>query len=129
MARLLVVALNLFSGSFLPVTLADQLAENVRRLRLDADLTQKDLAKRLGLSHATLHRIERGAYNPSLRVLEELCEALDCRPGDLFEPGRLRLPATRICAFRSSRSPRSEHRDHADRRIMIGAKRRGPAGG
>ena len=45
MARLLVVALNLFSGSFLPVTLADQLAENVRRLRLDADLTQKDLAK------------------------------------------------------------------------------------
>jgi hypothetical protein len=28
------------------------------------------------------------------------------------------------CAFRLSRSVRSEHRDHADRRIMIGAERR-----
>ena len=113
MARLLVVALNLFSGSFFPVTLAGQLAETVRRLRLSADLTQKDLAKRLGLSHATLHRIERGAYNPSLRVLEELCEALDCRPGDLLEPGRLRLPATRIRRRRlggSSGRPLGSHR-------------------
>jgi transposase len=33
------------------------------------------------------------------------------------------------CVLRSSRSPRSEHRDHADRRIMIGAKGRWPAGG
>ena len=84
------------------MTLADQLAENLRRLRQDAGVTQKDLAKRLGLSHATLHRIERGNYNPSLRVLEELCEALDCRPGDLFEPGRLRLPAMRIRRRRRS---------------------------
>jgi putative transposase len=36
---------------------------------------------------------------------------------------------TTTCVFRSSRSPRSEHRDHADRRIVIGAKRRWPAGG
>ena len=84
------------------MNLADQLAESLRRLRQDADLTQKDMAKRLGLSHSTLHRVERGTYNTTVRVLEALCEALDCRPGDLFEPGRLRLPATRIRRRRRS---------------------------
>jgi hypothetical protein len=34
------------------------------------------------------------------------------------------LPLVEECVFRSSRSVRSEHRDHADRRIMIGAERR-----
>ena len=78
------------------MNLADQLAEGLRRLREDADLTQKDMAKRLGLSHSTLHRVECGDYNTTLKVLETLCEALDRRPGDLFESGRLRLPTTRI---------------------------------
>jgi transcriptional regulator with XRE-family HTH domain len=78
------------------VNLADRLAEGLRRLRQDANLTQKDMAKRLGLSHSTLHRVERGDYNTTLKVLQVLCEALDCRPGDLFEPGRLKLPTTRL---------------------------------
>jgi hypothetical protein len=34
--------------------------------------------------------------NTSLNVLEALGEALDCRPEDLFESGKLRLPITRI---------------------------------
>ena len=83
------------------MNLADRLAEALRKLRQDADLTQKDMAKRLGLSHSTLHRVERGDYNTTLKVLETLCEALDCRPGDLFEPGRLKLPPTRIRRRRS----------------------------
>lgn len=77
------------------MTLADQLAASLRKLRLDANLTQKDFAKRLGLSHSTLHRVERGDYNTTLKVLQALCEALDCGPGDLFEPDRLRLPPAR----------------------------------
>ena len=78
------------------MNLADQLADGLRRLRQDANLTQKDMAKRLGLSHSTLHRVERGDYNTTLKVLQVLCEALDCGPGDLFEPGRLKLPTTRL---------------------------------
>ena len=83
------------------MNLADQLADGLRRLRQDANLTQKDMAKRLGLSHSTLHRVERGDYNTTLKVLQVLCEALDCRPGDLFEQGKLRLPASRIRRRRS----------------------------
>lgn len=77
------------------MNLAGRLAEALLRLREQTGLTQKDLAKRLRLSHATLHRIERGDYNPTLRVIEDLCDALDCQPGDLFEAGRLKLPTTR----------------------------------
>ena len=65
-------------------------------------MTQKDMAKKLGLSHPTLNRLEAGSHNTSLRVLEELCRALRCRPGDLFEPGRLRPPSRR--AYRPSGS-------------------------
>ena len=55
----------------------------------------KEMAKRLGLSHPTLNRLEAGGLNNSLRVLEQLCRALRCKPGDLFEPDRLRPPSRR----------------------------------
>ena len=58
-------------------------------------MNQKEMAKRLGLSHATLHRLERGDHNTTLKTLEDLCAALECVPGDLFEVGRLRLPQQR----------------------------------
>ena len=78
------------------MNLARQLAESLRKLRHEADMTQKDMAKRLGLSHATLHRLERGDYNTTLRVLEDLCEVFNCGLSDLFEPERLKLPSSRV---------------------------------
>ena len=71
------------------------MSESLRRLRQEAGLTQKEMAKRLGLSHPTLNRLEAGGLNNSLRVLEQLCRALRCKPGDLFEPDRLRPPSRR----------------------------------
>jgi transcriptional regulator with XRE-family HTH domain len=77
------------------VDLARLLAESLRRLRQETGLNQKDLAKRLGVSHPTLHRLETGDHYTTLRVIEQLCRGLRCKPGDLFEPGRLRLPPRR----------------------------------
>jgi len=74
------------------VDLARQLAETLRRLRHDAGITQKEMAKRLGVTHPTLNRLEAGRHNTSLRVIELLCRSLRCRPGELFEPGRLKPP-------------------------------------
>ena len=74
---------------------ARRLAESLRKLQQEAGMTQKEMAKRLGMSHATLHRLQRGDHNATLRTLEELCAALGCSPGDLFEPGRLKLPPHR----------------------------------
>ena len=82
---------------------AERLAEALRRLREETQMTQKDLAKRLKMSHATLHRLERGDRNTTLRTLEELAEALDCTIADLFEPGSLRVPPRRRTQQRRGR--------------------------
>ena len=43
---------------------AAALRENLRRLRLDRELTQRQLAARAGLSRVTVRRIERGLVTP-----------------------------------------------------------------
>jgi transcriptional regulator with XRE-family HTH domain len=77
------------------VDLARLLAESLRRLRHEAGLSQVEMARRLGVSRPTLTRLEQAGQNVTLATLGGLCRALGCRPGDLFEPGRLspsRLP-------------------------------------
>ncbi len=70
--------------------LARQLADTLRRLRRQAGLTQKEMAKKLKISQPTLARLESAGQNTTLGTLSQLCRALDCEPGDLFRPGRLR---------------------------------------
>jgi DNA-binding Xre family transcriptional regulator len=53
------------------------------------------MAKILGVSQATFARIESGAQNVTLATLTRFCHALRSKPGDLFEPGRLKLPRRR----------------------------------
>ena len=77
------------------MNLAEQLAETLRRVRDESGMTQKGMAKRLGMSHATLHRLERGDRNTSLKTVESLCAAFGCSLADLFEVGRLQLPSRR----------------------------------
>lgn len=74
--------------------LAQLLAEALRQLQRDAGLTQVELARRLWISRPTLNRLESASQNATLKTLTHLCRALKCRPGDLFEPGRLKLPGS-----------------------------------
>jgi putative transcriptional regulator len=54
--------------------------------RLGERITYHQLAKLTGLSRATLEAIgSRENYNPRLSTIEQLCEALDCTPGDLLQ--------------------------------------------
>ncbi len=87
------------------VDLARRLADTLRQLRREAGLTQAEVARRLGVSHPTLNRLESGGQDPTLRTLSQLCRALCCEPGDLFTPGRATL--------RSGRSRRRGGADHA----------------
>jgi transcriptional regulator with XRE-family HTH domain len=64
--------------------LARQLAETLRRMRQEAGATQRQMAKRLGISQPTLARLENADQNTTLKTLSQLCRALRCRPGDLF---------------------------------------------
>ncbi|MFE9737358.1 helix-turn-helix domain-containing protein [Streptomyces sp. NPDC006477] len=47
----------------------------IREARLDADLSQVELADRVGLDHKTIHRIEHGTSDPKLGTLIQIAEA------------------------------------------------------
>ncbi len=48
------------------------------------DLTQEQLASRLGVSRQTLIAIENGKYSPSLEFAFALAKALEVEIGELF---------------------------------------------
>ena len=75
--------------------LGRRLADALRKLQDEHGLDQKQLARRLRMSHATVHRLVRGDRGTTLRTIEHLCTIMRCSPNDLFEPGKLRLPIRR----------------------------------
>lgn len=62
--------------------LVDILAKNIRALR--GDKTQDAFARKLGISQATLARLESGAQNTTVKTLQQICKTLRCDIGDLF---------------------------------------------
>lgn len=58
---------------------AASIGDQIRERRRKAGLTQKQLAARAGITQAVLSRVESGAGNPTLALLEELAFALDLR--------------------------------------------------
>ena len=63
--------------------LVDILAKNIRTLR--GDKTQVAFARKLGISQATLARLELGAQNTTVRTLQQICKSLRCNIGELFK--------------------------------------------
>jgi len=60
------------------------LPEIIRRARLAAELSQKDLAKRLGISKSAVCQWEKGAAAPGLATRVELAAQLQIRLSDLL---------------------------------------------
>lgn len=56
----------------------------IKKWRKHRGLTQEQLAERLGLTQATIARIERGEISYTQPVLEAMAEALRCEPADLI---------------------------------------------
>jgi putative transcriptional regulator len=54
----------------------------VHRARLD--LTQEELAQRLGVSRQTVHAIERGKAEPSVKLALRLARVLEVDVNELF---------------------------------------------
>ena len=57
---------------------------NLKIARAKKDMTQKELAKQIGVSRQTINAIEKGEYNPTIKLCLKICWALDCRLDDLF---------------------------------------------
>lgn len=48
------------------------------------DLSQEDLARMCGVSRQTINAIEKGDYNPTLKLCVTICRALGTTLDDLF---------------------------------------------
>ncbi len=52
--------------------------------RIECDMSQEDLANRVGVTRQTIGLIESGNYNPTLKLCIEICKALNKTLNDLF---------------------------------------------
>ncbi|HXN23229.1 MAG TPA: helix-turn-helix transcriptional regulator [Candidatus Dormibacteraeota bacterium] len=59
--------------------------KRLRHLRSKAELTQEDLAGRVGVARHTIWRLEKGpAFNPRLRTIQAIAKALGVDVGYLL---------------------------------------------
>ena len=59
--------------------------ENKEKLaRLKSDLTQQELADTVGITRQTVSLIEKGKYNPSLKLCLQICYVVNEKLDDLF---------------------------------------------
>ena len=61
----------------------------MKNLRLKAaraamDLSQEKLAQIVGVSRQTINAIEKGEYNPTIKLCRAICRALGTTLNDLF---------------------------------------------
>lgn len=70
-----------------PEQLQRLVGNNIRYYRIQAGLTQEDLAKRAGINRSYISALERGTKNARLSTLATLVEALNLQPTQLLEQG------------------------------------------
>ena len=56
----------------------------IKELRARYDLTQEDLAKAVGVRRETILYLEKGKYNPSLKLAYDVAKALKTTIDELF---------------------------------------------
>src|SRR5687767_15151455 len=106
------------SASSTVIDIATRLAEHVRQLRLEAGLTQAELAARAGVTVETVARLERvlrgrssANSNPSLETLVRLASALGVEVAELLsEPSRPRPKDDRISMILRTANPATRRR-------------------
>lgn len=52
--------------------------------RIEFDMSQEQLAEKVGVTRQTISLIESGKYNPSLKLCIEICKVLNKTLNDLF---------------------------------------------
>jgi transcriptional regulator with XRE-family HTH domain len=63
--------------------------ENLRATLDEKDISQSDLAKRLGVTRSYISNILAGRHSPGLDVVERIADALEIDPHLMFEPQKI----------------------------------------
>ena len=56
----------------------------IKEFRARHNLTQEDLAKKVGVRRETIVFLEKGKYNPSLKLAHDVAKALKIKIDELF---------------------------------------------
>ncbi len=56
----------------------------IKAARAEKDMTQKQLAEAVGVSRQTINAIEKGEYNPTIKLCRMICRTLGKGLDDLF---------------------------------------------
>ena len=56
----------------------------IKVARAEKDMTQKVLAEAVGVSRQTINAIEKGEYNPTIKLCRKIFRVLDKSLDDLF---------------------------------------------
>ena len=59
---------------------------NMKSARAAKDLSQQQLADLVGVSRQTINAIEKGEYNPTIKLCIAICQNLDKTLDELFWP-------------------------------------------
>lgn len=62
------------------------LVYEIKKRRLQMEITQKDLAERMGTTQAIISKFEKGNYNPTFLFLQRLADVLGGSIKLYFEP-------------------------------------------
>ncbi|WP_048063565.1 helix-turn-helix transcriptional regulator [Methanococcoides burtonii] len=56
----------------------------IKELRAKYDLTQKDLAEKIGVRRETIVFLEKGKYNPSLKLAYDIAQVFESKIEEIF---------------------------------------------
>ncbi len=64
---------------------AKKLGENLKKIRTKKNITQTELAKRIGVDKSFISNIESGKTNPTLSTITSLAQALSVSTNELLK--------------------------------------------
>ena len=62
-----------------------KIGQRLRELRQEKNMSQGDIAKKLGVHRSYISGIERGVRNPTVKNIEKIAEALGVGPYTLLQ--------------------------------------------
>ena len=72
-----------FAG-FTITILKDRMTSRIRELRARDNLTQLDLARKVGVRRETIVFLEKGKYNPSLKLAHDIARVFGMKIEEVF---------------------------------------------
>lgn len=79
---------KIVGGSMTQKTIAQELGENIKRIRQEKNISRKNLADKVGVTEISFGKYERGESSPSLDKILEMAKFLDVSISDLVGDNR-----------------------------------------